>query len=446
MNKTIFSILISVGFLFPSAAATIPTSLNVKHPKLAEHQVVKANPFEEGFLSLTTSVAPAKTPKADVNVSFSIADQSNYILSLVLVKDDSSDALVYVADGDNLGDAQLSAGSYTFLFWGSMDDEPGYNCILSDEHKKIEADFEYTIDFSKCTELVQFNATLPDGSLAQQPLENWDTDEIIEKGNLDMGLWTTFLFLDKTLIDYWSGWMDRAVWDGILWDGESAGNVLINPECTQVSLVQYRQLVGNKEQPGIYCTSINAIPARSGNFTNNPDKYASLDFDFALRNAAKADLEPIPVLFRSIFYNGRFVGANSTWMADGSWTYPDKMWIGDNSLCETELGLDLYQVPAVIGMIGYGFSNYSDNSLGILSYPVTNRDGIIYYEAAPNTFDSPSTLVAYNHYRTSELGINFWDTNEYLSYNLQQKQIRDGNSVPILVAQQLWYPAGSPED
>lgn len=419
------------------------TVLAAAHSRVKDDGAVML--FNKVDYSLPSAKQLRKAPSSSVYVDFSIADQENFEIRLAVAIDAVSGNLVYAADGATFGGAELPAGSYNFMFWGEGADYPYSFYILSEENVEISESCEYNVDFGKCTALVEFESRLPNGERAIQPLENLDTDEIVEEGNLAFGVWSLYVFLDDLLIDIISGNMDRGVFDdGWEFDTEASGNVYVNEGASALSLVQYRQLIGDADNAGIYYASITSSPARGGVFYNDPADYAFLDNPYFISSAGEEEARHLPVLYTSTLYNGHMI-AGSAWVNNlGKWPETSHYWVGKNDDVE-KLGMAFYSNPGIAGGMGNVFSNYGDNYMGIVSNPMINIGGKIELLADVNTFNSISTLVSYNSFTRDSNGLVI-DFNPWFSFDDSKKRIEDGNSVPVLVTEQCWYPQATAEE
>lgn len=387
-----------------------------------------------------------KAPRAKmVNVNFTMANPDDYSLKLAVAIDRVTGICEYYADQNSWDEATIPAGEYDFLFWGESEEEPYYYCMYGDENVVLSEDREYVLDFSKCTEMVKFESTLPDGSRARIPLENLDTGEIVEEGNIAIGIYTLYPFIGSTLIDFVYGYMDRGVYDdGWYFDGEEGGNVLVNEGLNSISLVQYRQLVGSEGNNGTYYASIAAIPARGGVYTNPAEEYALYNDPTVITSVMNEETWNYPGVYATTVYQDRKILSTTNFNTVYPWPKSDKYWIGNNEAIET-LGLQIYPCPMVIGGEGYAFSSSSDSKLGILSNPLVNRNGEVISLATPTTFNDIESLDLYNSYKNwPEYGLsggNLWVSDPWLDMTADRKKIDTGNSVPILVAEQCWYSA-----
>lgn len=383
-----------------------------------------------------------KTQKAKastVKVDFVNTMPDDYTLNMAVGIDTPTGAVMYYADSSDFGETSLPKGNYNFLFWASSEEEPYYYCLLCEENIDVKEDMTFEVDFSKCTNMVDFQAYLPDGQRAMRPLVNYDTDETIEEGNLSFGLWTLFVFLNGTLIDFPSGGLDRGVFDdGWSFSDEEGGNVLVNPDVNALSLVQYRQMIGDDTNKGTFYTSITASPARGGTYHNAPSDYAYFDCPMSMTEAGEAVDEIYPALYVNTTYFTQTIMETGWSNEFGEWPYSSSYWVGDDTAA-SDLGIDFYPSPCAVGAMGYQFSNSDDSKLGIISNPLYNDCGTGIYLAVPNTFNSISSLNTYNSYTISDDGKRWWEENAWLSYYCSQKLITDGNTVPVLVTEPLWY-------
>lgn len=453
MKKTFsHSVIIGAVLLTASSASAIGVK-DMRNPRAAHDRTGVVTNVKENRSALPSfHSVPREAAEGTVTIDFVMADSENYSISLAVGINRATGNCDYYADNKSFGEAQIPAGEYDLMFWGSSEEEPYYYCIYGAEGVSLTEDGVFTVDFPKCTEFVKFESTLPDGSRGRMELENLDTGEIVEPGNIHMGLWTLYAFIGNQLIDWQSGFMERGMFDdGWEFDSEDGGNVLVNPGLERIALVQYRELVGSEGNNGVYYASIPVIPARGGIFTNSPADYAEFDNKIYMGDDSDSEKINTPALYVTTVFNGSTVGINSTSInpdyADYGlelWPAADKYWIGDDSEA-ARLGIGFYPSPAVIEAWGYAFGSEDDAALGIISNPVINDNGEARQLAVPNTFNSISKINMYNLYSNLD-GEFVWKTNPWFSVYAADRTIEDGNAVPILVAEQCWYTQTAAEE
>ena len=438
MKHIFITTLLAAGTLF---SATATTNLTKEEAQARKARIMQnsGNVVNEQRLAQPLLSSVAKAPAGNtVTVNFSLANPDVYSIKLAVAIDKKTGACVYYADANSWGDAEIPVGTYDFLFWGEMEEEPYFYCMFGDEDVEVSEDRNYVVDFAQCTEMVKFESTLPDGSRGQMPLENYDTGEIVEEGNLNMGVYTLYVFVDNMLIDWIYGFMERGVFDdGWSFDNELSGDIFVNEGLSSLSLVQYRELLGDEEEQGMYYSSIAAIPARGGVYTNETSDYALVSNPIVLNNSDENEGRGSAAFYYQTIYNGQPIYMTSNWNTYNPYPQTDYYWVGSNDAL-VNLGIEFYPSPVVIGGYGYCFASGDDSALSILSDPIVNRNGNIEVLATQNTFDSVTSLDSYNSFSNWE-GYRYWGANMWFSVSADQRKIADGNSVPVLVAEQCWY-------
>lgn len=375
-----------------------------------------------------------------LSMTFSIADPEKYSIILAVGINSLTGDIAYVADADNWNDpVYLSPGNYKFFFWAGGEDEPYDNYVYGDENASLTESGTYVVDFSKCTEYVDFRALLPDGTPAKESLTNMDSGQVVEEGSLDSGFWTLYFFLDNTLLDFQSGLMSRGVFDdGWSYDDEKMGNVFVNPGLESISIVQYRQMIGSENNKGIYYAAMKASPARGGVYSNTPSDYNHISNPFHATVEGSVCDKTSPALYTTVVLGDTPIFNRVISNGGGIWPQSDDYWFTDNNIT-AEHELSFYFCPAEISATGYEFSSGSDSSLGIISNPVEAYDGQISCLATVSAMNSLSSLDLYNNFRYESNGKPSWLFNPYFTFSDDHKMIEDGNSVPVLVTEQLWY-------
>ena len=371
-------------------------------------------------------------------VGFTLANKDNYTIRAAVALEPHTGTCVYFMERDKIFEpAQIPAGTYHFLFWGEREDtDYWYQCMLS-ETVNITDGMTYDIDFTKCTDFVKFESTLPDGERAQLPLINLDTDETIEPGNIANGLLDFYLFMDNVLIDWTYTNMDKGMYDdGWKFDMEECMNVYVNPEASNLAVVQYRGLIGDEEHKGAYYSACVANPLKAGVYKSQP--YALHHAPINISNNVDPDFKNRPVVYYSTYYFGQRISMMAFSNQIIEWPLGEDWYVGSNDATDG-LGLDFYPQPAAMYGIGNCFTSTTDDALGVICNPIKNDDGTAISIATASTFDSLRTLANYNAYGNWK-GYPVWSENEWFNIKEGQTDIENCNSAPIFVSEHLWYP------
>lgn len=435
---------ISIAILCAAATCTMQVSAvdpgatskdhQIRHEEIiqSKHGIVKSD------LPYALSCSPSKA-KQQYTIDFVQPENACFDFVLGVAIDNATGEVLYYGDNYDWPVATLGSQECTLLFWGEEYDFPYSSYLYADENFMPCESGEYIVDFTKCTEEIRFQSMLADGSIGRCPLVNYDTDENVEDGTVNYGVWRDFVFVKDLLIDYKAGSMDRGIFDdGWGFDDEEAGNFFVNPGLETVSVVQHRMMAGEPDHEGIYYTVIPAIPATGGCHSNLPESYAYVHCPLSVGTADDADIFDYASLNVTGTYRGMPLIEEHRWNRLGAIPATDHYYFCGNEAIE-QFGLALYSAPGRIMSTGYDFSTDKESPLGVISHLVMNDAGIPYYIGNQNTMYAPGCLSTRNGFKFGAGGTKDWSPNPWLDIPASDTKIIDGNSAPIVVSEQWWY-------
>lgn len=368
-----------------------------------------------------------------VTVTVSNSGSTDYTLSALRFLEAETGVWRNVAARETSWKADIEPGVYTLIAVGDTGFPDYEYVLLVDEDVEITSNMNYAVDFSPCTNHIQFRTTMPDGTRGKVDL--WDDFGVVEPGNSLHGYWDLeYIYASsRQTVNYgdMSGYMIDP--DFIL-DNELAGDVWINECSDRLLLMQVRLLI---TKDGGVISRVTARSTDNGVKTNSGDNYVYFEEDYLtspLRTPETCDynsycyfntMNGVPVVQNEFTIDTSF----------GSWPNSNKLWI-DSDDEAAALGYETYAVPYFAELEGPDEVGIT-TTMGTFGNPVNNLKEGKYHNVIHQAFGAVG-----DYYQLGEGGTVYgFPKNEHFSFDHSSKVHPYGASVPVCVTLSRWQPS-----